>query len=54
MGLRRFYPKHFELEAVTVDLGFENLDLSRMQALCDELEDSLYDCQDGNCKNCIR
>ena len=37
-GLRRFYPKHFELEAVTVDLGFENLDLSRIQALCDELE----------------
>ena len=29
-GLRRFYPKHFELEAVTVDLGFENLDLSRI------------------------
>ena len=23
-GLRRYYPKHFELEAVTVSLGFEN------------------------------
>ncbi len=23
-GLRRFYPKHFELSAVTVDLGYEN------------------------------
>ncbi len=37
-GLKRFYPQPFELEAVTVDLGFENLDLSRIQALCDELE----------------
>ena len=26
-GLMRFYPKHFTLHAVTVDLGFENLKL---------------------------
>ena len=26
-GLRRFYPKHIELGAVTVDLGFHNLNL---------------------------
>ena len=23
-GLRRFYPKHFDIHAVTVDLGFHN------------------------------
>lgn len=36
-GLRRFYPKHFELSAITVDLGFGNLDLSQIEALCSEL-----------------
>ena len=37
-GLRRFYPASFQLTAVTVDLGFENLNLDRITALCDELE----------------
>lgn len=36
-NLRRFYPKKFELHAVTVDLGFENLNLDKIQDLCDEL-----------------
>ncbi len=37
-GLRRFYPKKFELMAVTVDLGFQNLDLSKISALCEALQ----------------
>lgn len=37
-GLMRFYPKQFSIHAVTVDLGFDNLNLSQIQALCDELE----------------
>ena len=38
-GLARFYPQHFELHAVTVDLGFQNLDLSRIESICrDELQ----------------
>ena len=38
-GLQRFYPQHFELHAVTVDLGFHNLDLSRIESICrDELQ----------------
>lgn len=37
-GLKRFYPKHFELSAVTVDLGFENFDLTPIQRLCGELD----------------
>lgn len=37
-GLKRFYPNHFELSAVTVDLGFENFDLTPIRALCEELE----------------
>lgn len=36
--LRRFYPHPFELHAVTVDLGFENLNLGKIEALCKELD----------------
>lgn len=36
-GLRRFYPGHFDIHAVTVDLGFENLKLDEIQDLCREL-----------------
>ena len=37
-GLKRFYPSAFELQAITVDLGFPDFDLSRIQALCEQLE----------------
>ena len=37
-GLRRFYPKQFHLHAVTVDLGFNNLNLDKIKALCEELD----------------
>lgn len=37
-GLRRFYPASFELCAVTVDLGFGNLDLGRIVELCQKLD----------------
>lgn len=37
-GLKRFYPKPFEIHAVTVDLGFQNLDLGKIEALCKELD----------------
>ena len=36
-GLRRFYPKHFDLEAITVDLGYDNFDLTDIKKLCAEL-----------------
>ena len=32
--LQRFYPKHFELSAVTVNTGFEGMDFSPLQELC--------------------
>ena len=35
--LRYFYPKKFEIVAVTVDLGFQNLNLDKIQELCDTL-----------------
>ena len=37
-GLKRFYPNPFDLCAVTIDLGFENLNLDRIRELCDSLE----------------
>lgn len=36
--LRRFYPNPFSLHAVTVDLGFDNLNLERIHELCETLE----------------
>lgn len=33
-GLRRFYPKKFDIHAVTVDLGFDNLNLEKIKELC--------------------
>ena len=30
-SLQRFYPKKFELEAVTISLGFDNFDLTGVQ-----------------------
>lgn len=36
--LRRFYPKHFEIEAVSVDPGFEGADYSKVHKLCEELD----------------
>lgn len=37
-GLRHFYPQKFELQAVTVDLGYEGFHLTPIQALCEKLE----------------
>lgn len=36
-GLKRFYPNSFEIEAISVHLGFDLLDLSSITKLCDEL-----------------
>ena len=36
-GLRRFYPKKFELCAITIDMGFEGTDFSPIKELCDKL-----------------
>ena len=41
-GLQRFYPKHFELMAFTVSLGFPNFDTSRLEAFMAEHEIPYY------------
>ena len=37
-GLRRFYPAHFDLEAITVDLGFPDFCLDPIRTLCQEMD----------------
>ena len=37
-GLQRFYPKYFELEAITVDLGHKGFDVTPVQNLCKEMD----------------
>ena len=36
-ALRRFYPKKFELEAITLDMGFEGADFSSIAELCKDI-----------------
>ena len=36
-GLRKFYPKHFEIIAVSVDLGLEGYDAGKITTLCQKL-----------------
>nr|WP_317448179.1 ATP-binding protein [uncultured Sellimonas sp.] len=37
-GLRRFYPKPFDLIAITVDLGYEKFHTEKIEKLCQELD----------------
>lgn len=36
--LRKFYPKKFEIEAISVNLGFDGFDLEPINGLCNELD----------------
>ncbi len=35
--LQRFYPKSFEVMGISIDMGFEGMDYSPIQHLCDEI-----------------
>lgn len=37
-GLKRFYPNSFQLSAITVDLGFEDFDLTPIPELCNKMD----------------
>ena len=37
-GLMRFYPKRYQIHAVTVDLGFDNLNLKEIEELCRRMD----------------
>ena len=34
-GLRRFYPNKFEVVAITLEMGYEDMDFTPVQELCD-------------------
>lgn len=36
-GLKRFYPNKFDIVAITVDLGFKNIDFERIKTMVDEM-----------------
>lgn len=42
-GLRRFYPKKFQIIAISVNLGFTGMDLSEIKKLCEELNVPFYE-----------
>lgn len=42
-GLRRFYPKKFDLVAILVNLGFDGMDSSKIDSLCQELAVPFYE-----------
>lgn len=37
-GLKRFYPKKFSIEAITIDLGHPGFDLSEIKKLCESMD----------------
>ena len=41
-GMRRFYPHSYELVAITVNLGYEDFDLSPIKRLCGQLGVEYY------------
>lgn len=55
-GLQRFYPKHFELEAITVDLGLGNFNMDAVKSLCNELNIpyTIYHCIHRNRPDYLR
>lgn len=50
--LKKYYPKHFDVEAITVELGFEGMDFSPIKALCDK-EDIEYTCLKTDIKEIV-
>ena len=50
--LKSYYPKPFELEAVTIELGFEGMDFTPVAALC-EAEGIPYTCRKTDIKEVV-
>ena len=48
-GLKRFYPNHFELSAITVDLGYEQCDFTPITGIMPGNGDSISHCKDRHC-----
>lgn len=61
-GIRKFYPKKFELIAITVNLGYKEFDLTKVKELCEKLDveyhivdTEIYKyIEEGGCSLCAR
>lgn len=51
-ALQRFYPKKFELIAISVNPGFEFFDIAFLQKICDNLEMPLF-IENSNAKEIV-
>jgi len=50
--LRRFYSEKFEIIAISVDLGFETADFSKIRDFCQEIDVEYY-CEPSNIKKIV-
>ena len=50
-GLRKFYPKKFNIVAITIDLGYGNFDVSKIEELCIDLDVEFYVEKTRNCRD---
>lgn len=50
--LRKYYPKHFDLEAITIELGFDDMDFTPVKELCASL-DIPYTCLKTDIKEIV-
>lgn len=50
--LQRFYPKKFELIAISINPGFEHFDIAFLQNICDNLEIPLF-IENSNAKEIV-
>lgn len=50
--LQSYYPKHYDLEAITIELGFEGMDFTPVAELCREL-DIPYTCLKTDIKEVV-
>ena len=41
-ALQRFYPKHFDLIAISINPGFEHFDVELLQKTCDDVQVPLF------------
>ena len=41
-ALQRFYPKKFDIIAISINPGFEHFDTNLLQKMCDKLEIPLF------------
>lgn len=41
-ALKRFYPEEFTLSAISIDMGFDNMDFTALRSLCERLDVPYY------------